>query len=94
MWGQDRAMGQNGVVVKTYWRQLCRQKGLGNEPRPVIDELSQIRMVDVELPTRSGLKIRRRCISQPTEHQAILLHHLGLNLPPHLPVAEQKMNQM
>ena len=61
--------------------QLCRQKGLGNEPRRVIDELSQIRMVDVELPTRSGHKIRRRCISQPTEHQAILLHHLALSRP-------------
>jgi transposase len=96
---QDRVEAHILVCFLAYvlWKtlgQLCRQKGLGNEPRRVIDELSQIRMVDVVLPTRSGIEIRRRCISQPTEHQAILLHHLGLNLPPHLPVAEQKMNQM
>jgi len=58
--------------------------------------------VDVILPTRSGIEIRRRCVSQPTEHQAILLHHLGLHLPSHgfgrlttgLPVAESKMKRM
>ena len=34
---------------------------------------AQIQMVDVVLPTRTGVKIRRRCVSQPTKHQAILL---------------------
>ena len=96
---QDRVEAHILVCFLAYvlWKtlaQMCQQKGLGDEPRRVIDELSQIRMVDVVLPTRSGIEIRRRCISQPTEHQAILLHHLGLNLPTHLPVAEQKMNQM
>jgi len=33
------------------------------------------------LPTRNGVTIRKRCISRPTEHQAILLQHLNLNLP-------------
>jgi hypothetical protein len=35
----------------------------------------------VILPTRDGLDIRKRCISQPTEHQRILLQRLGLTLP-------------
>jgi hypothetical protein len=34
------------------------------------------------------VEIRKRCISQPTEHQAILLHHLGLRLPSSLEIRE------
>jgi hypothetical protein len=37
--------------------------------------------VDVVLPTREGIDIRKRCISQPTEHQQILLDQLRLELP-------------
>ena len=87
---------------KNWYAETCIPYGLGDEPRRVIDELSQIRMVDVVLPTRSGVEIRKRCITQPTEHQAILLHHLGLHLPSDgfgrlttgLPVAESKMKRM
>jgi hypothetical protein len=60
---------------------LCRRAGLGDEPRRVLNELSALRAVDVVLPTDQGTEIRRRCISQPSEHQAILLHHLRLALP-------------
>jgi len=74
--------------------QLCRQSGLGDEPRRVLDELGRIRLVDVILPTRSGMEIRRRCVSQPTDHQAILLHQLGLHLPSYLPIAEEKMSDL
>jgi len=62
-----------------------------SEPRRVIDELSEIRMVDVVLPTRSGIELRRRCITEPTDHQAVLLQRLGLYLPSHLPLTERKM---
>lgn len=44
-------------------------------------KLSKINMVDVVLPTRCGVEIRRRCITQPTDHQAILLQRMGLHLP-------------
>ena len=67
-------------------RIACRGAGLGSEPRRVLDELSKIRMVDVVLPTRSGTTIRRRCITRPTEHQAILLDRLGFRLPEHIQV--------
>jgi hypothetical protein len=43
--------------------------------------LGRIQLVDVVLPTRHGPDIRRRCVTQPTDHQAILLAHLKLNLP-------------
>jgi len=67
---------------------LWEKAGLGNEPRKILDELSQIQVVDVILPTRSGIELRRRCVTQPTKHQAILLQMLGLHLPNHLAVTE------
>ena len=56
-------------------------RGLGDEPRRVLEELSKINLVDVVLPTSSGLEIRKRCITRPTEHQKILLQRLYLKLP-------------
>ncbi|QOY90033.1 hypothetical protein IRI77_08795 [Paludibaculum fermentans] len=47
----------------------------------MFEELAGIAMVDVVMPTRTGVTIRKRCISRPTEHQAILLQRLGLSLP-------------
>lgn len=58
--------------------QLCRRSGLGGEPRRVLDELKRIQAVDVILPTKKGITLRRRCITRPTDHKAILLQHLGL----------------
>jgi transposase len=75
------------VLWKTL-AQLCQRAGLGQEPRQVLDELSKIALLDVVLPTRTGIEIRKRCVSQPTEHQAILLHHLGLCLPSALEIHE------
>jgi len=54
---------------------------LGDEPRRVLLELSKIRLVDVVLPTSSGVEIRKRCVTRPTEHQEILLQYLGLKIP-------------
>lgn len=67
---------------------LCRKAGLGDEPRKILDEMNHIQMVDVILPTRNGPELRKRCVSRPTPHQAILLDHLGLHLPQHLEIAE------
>lgn len=75
-------------VLWTTLAQRCRRAGLGDEPRRVFDELARIKLVDVILPTRSGTMIRQRCVTRPTDHQAILLHHLGLNLPRGLPMTE------
>lgn len=61
--------------------QLCKKAGLGDEPRRVISELSEIRLVDVVLPTDSGHEIRTSCVTRPSEHQKILLDMLGFRLP-------------
>jgi transposase len=83
---EDRVLAHILVCFLAYvlWKTLasqCRAAGLGDEPRRVFDELGKISLVDVVLPTRSGPELRRRCITRPTNHQAILLQHLGLNLP-------------
>jgi transposase len=73
-----------GYVLWKTLGQLCRQAGLGDEPRRVLDELAEIRLVDVVLPTRDGIEIRQRCVSRPTEPQQILLDRLQLRLPSRL----------
>ena len=87
---EDRVQAHILVCFLTYivWKTLgrmCHQAGLGDEPRKVFEQLQQIRIVDVVLPTRSGVEIRRRCVTRPSEHQAILLQRLGLHLPENLP---------
>lgn len=90
---QDRVLAHILVCFLAYvlWKTLavlCERAGLGQEPRRVLEEISQIRSIDVVLPTRDGVDIRKRCITKPSEHQAILLHHLGLALPSSIQQAE------
>ena len=37
--------------------QMCKRPGLGNEPRKVLDEISQIKALDVVMPTKSRQSI-------------------------------------
>ena len=90
---EDRVLAHILVCFLAYvlWKtlsQLCRGAGLGEEPRRVFDELSQLRVMDVVLPNSEGFDIRRRCVSRPSEHQAILLERLGLKLPRYLETTE------
>lgn len=83
---QDRVEAHILVCFLAYvlWKTLavmCRQAGLGGEPRVVFENLSELSLVDVVLPTRSGTIIKKRCSSQPTQHQLILLQRLGLRPP-------------
>lgn len=75
------------VLWKTM-AQLCTRAGIGDEPRRVLEELSKIKVVDVVLPTRKGIEIRKRCITRPTDHQAILLRRLGMKLPSQIKMIE------
>jgi len=68
--------------------QLCERARLGNEPRQVFQELADNTLVDVVFPTCNGVTIRKRCISRPTEHQAILWQHLNLHLHTSLEMAQ------
>jgi transposase len=83
---EDRVLAHILVCFLAYvlWKTLsqrCLAAGLGHEPRRVFEELGKIQLVDVVLPTRQGTEIRRRCITQPTDHQAILLTRLKIPLP-------------
>ena len=76
IWHQKKERVQAHILVCflafVLWKtlgQMCRIAGLGDEPRKALDEISQIQMVDVALRTRTGVKIRRRSIAQPTKHQ-------------------------
>jgi hypothetical protein len=101
VWHQKAQRVQAHILVcflaYVLWKtlgQMCKVAGLGDEPRRVFEELSKIRVVDVVLPTRSGPTIRRRCVTRPTDHQAILLQRLGLNLPKTLPLAGKFLKEM
>ncbi len=83
---EDRVRAHILVCFLAYvlWKflgQLCQKAGLGDEPRRVLAELGELRAVDVILLTKEGRELRTRCITQPSEHQKILLDHLGLELP-------------
>ncbi len=90
---EDRVLAHILVCFLAYvlWKTLsglCDRAGLGDEPRRVLEELGDIRVVDVVLPTHTGVEIRRRCVTKPSEHQQILLDKLGLHLPSRLKTYE------
>jgi hypothetical protein len=83
---EERVLAHIFVCFLAYvlWKtlgQMCQRAGIGDEPRRVLTELGDLRMMDVVLPTRSGVDIRKRCLSKPTDHQQILLDQLKLRLP-------------
>jgi hypothetical protein len=45
---------------------LYRRAGLGDEPRKIFQELSQIKLTEVILPTRNGKEIKLRCVETPS----------------------------
>ena len=55
--------------------------GLGNSPTTVLEELARIQSTDVVAPTTDGRSIRLRCVTRPDKAQAVLLKHMGLELP-------------
>ena len=68
--------------------QLCKRAELGSEPRKVFEEIAEIKVVDIVMPTKQGVAIRKCCIAQPTKAQAILLQRLQLQLPQRLRMHE------
>jgi transposase len=61
-----------------HWMQGC---GLGTAPRKLLEEMAEVRSLDVLLPTAAGKDLRLRIVSRPEQHLAILLQKLGLLLP-------------
>jgi transposase len=86
---EDRVQAHILVCFLAYvlWKclaQMCKQAGLGNEPRTVLLEIKNLTLIDVVLQTRTGTEIRLRCVSKPEQHLAILLQKLNLRPPPRL----------
>lgn len=66
------------------WRTLqhwMQTAGLGAAPRKLLEEMAEIRSLDVILPTDAGTDLRLRPVSRPETHLAILLQKLDLPLP-------------
>jgi transposase len=66
------------------WRSLeqwMAAKGLGTCARQLLFELDELRSMDVVLPARNGIEVRVRTLAQPEKPLAVLLAHLGLQLP-------------
>jgi len=91
LWHQKEKRVQAHILVcflaYVLWKclsQMCKNSGLGDEPRKVIDEIKRIKLTDVILPTKNGIEIKLPCVSKPDDHQRILLQHLRLNLPTRL----------
>jgi transposase len=86
---EDRVQSHILVCFLAYvlWKcmgQLCKQAGLGNEPRTVIEEIKNLLLIDVVLATRSGAEIRLRCVSKPEPPLATLLQKLKMKPPERL----------
>lgn len=95
IWHQNEARVNAHILVcflaYVLWKmigQMAKRAGLGDEPRKVLDEIAQIKVVDIVMPTKQGTNIRKRCIAQPTKAQALLLQKLRLHLPQRLKIHE------
>ncbi len=115
VWHQhaDRVQGHILVCFIAYamWKTLggwMNAGGLGDAPRPLVEELSTIKSADVLLPTRQkpdnipGPTLVARCVTRPDAHQQVLLDRLGLSFPNQLkrfhleapPAQQAATNQM
>jgi transposase len=96
IWHQQEHRVQGHILVcfiaYAMWKTLSgwmKASGLGEAPRPLVEELSTIKSADVLLPTRqvdgsAGPTLVVRCVTRPDEHQAVLLNRLGIEMPNHL----------
>jgi len=66
------------------WKSLelwMKAKGLGSCARRLLEEVKEIRSLDVLLPIRDRNPVRLRLVTRPEPHVQVLLARLGLQLP-------------
>lgn len=66
------------------WKSLelwMKAKGLGTCARRLVEEMTEVRSLDVILPVKDRPSVRLRLVGRPEPHLAALLHQLGLPLP-------------
>ena len=62
-------------------RHRLRMHAPGLTPRAVLEKLAGIQMLDVSFPTTDGRRLIMPRYTDPSQEQALLLHHLSLALP-------------
>ena len=68
-----------------------KASGLGTAPRKLIEEMREIRSLDVVLPARDKT-IRLRVVSTPTKELKVLLQRLKIQLPNRPKIIENDKN--
>ena len=66
------------------WRcleQWTNLQGLGTSARVLLEELRELKSLDVVLPVKGSAPIRLRTVAKPDPHAQILLQKMGLKLP-------------
>ncbi len=66
-------------------RAKLRPMAPGLTPRPVLDKLAAIQMLDVHFPTTDGRTLILSRYTEPNVDQKLILQRLGLALPPQRP---------
>lgn len=69
------------LVLWRVLQQWMSQSGLGQSPRKLLEEMGEVKMLDLVLPTEAGTDLRLRTVSRPEPGLAALLARLGLPLP-------------
>lgn len=88
---EDRVKAHVLVCFLAYamWKTLAgwmSNARLGEAPRTLLEEMAKLKSGDVTLIARSPSdgdqrQVRLRCVTEPDDAQAVLLHRLGLTLP-------------
>lgn len=66
------------------WKSLeqwMKAKGLGTCARQLLEEMQEVRSMDVLLPVKDRSALRLRVVGRPEKRLQILLQHRGLPLP-------------
>jgi transposase len=83
-------------LALTMWRTLqqwMKASGLGTAPRKLIEELRELKSLDVLLPTRDR-KIRLRVVATPSNGLKILLQRMKIYLPNKPKIIENVVKKM
>jgi transposase len=95
---QDRTQAHILVcfLALAMWRTLqqwMKASGLGTAPRKLIEELRELKSLDVLLPTREKI-IRLRMVATPEKHLKVLLQRMKMVIPNRPKVIESVVQKM
>lgn len=66
-------------------RQMARAYSPGLTPRAILEQMKEIQMIDVHIPTTDGRELKMSRYTKPDKAQQLLLSRLKLKLPPQPP---------